>query len=906
MNGTDPSASTARRAAGWSRALAVAGVIVLALVVYGGLARAASTGRHELRGGPPTSAAKPGWRVVSAGRDRRVVVGDVIALDGRVGAAWRGRPVRWRIVAAPGDARGRMTARLSSATALDARFRPRVLGQYTLRLTVGRGAQAVSGTVTLAAVSPTPMVPIDTHAGDAAHPAIRIGSTTYHPTSGSGSGVMFVLVLDRQTLSKVDAHTFVLGQNNVWRHDVSDFLDKFDDGDLVIVSTWPGHLQASTGGAKPLTRIGTELFDPPVQPNAYYSAIGVPGMKPGEADEEYQPASAPLASVGMRGYLSPDQHLDYGYIPSMRTIRHYGADNRCAPDETERHDRCPVSSAGFWVETFDPHTLKPIASYNPHYFSLHGDCCQQSSAEDMVRILDSVPRGDLVTVESMTSRSHNGAYLSPIGHGIDRATTRKLALAIANVGGTRNAFNRAGSMVPAASSAGAVYTLVGWGGAGEGKGAESAADVNGVGDTARLDLVLRPDHHSLLRPAEVTTNGDRPSALPALVLDRGNDKWPLADDPGAMRAFAYLGSTDEQLGSDPRSAYWIQNLDQSATNALIDKLEHVAYPSGSDFTKEQFEAARAELITELGWVGRVRAYLTEVSSPFADNALSSWVTAQTVADKVYESVKPPDDETATSWIEFVKTILHLADPFTEGASGHVADLLDFGVWAYGATQSGAPTSGEFRFKANELGARLVERAQEANATYDRVGDAIVSDYASLRELGTHAGCNPSDPKCPPQWAFTKQDRVQASVDVYRATEALAYQKLTPLGYRVYAMLPALLTKPPIYQEQYKCGGEHPFSNVPTKASATLLQTLDTSTRYDPMGINGYQVYALGRPLRIYVDPPPAEIVDRMFDPVSHSGDPNAGGLGISQAQFMAEAKHTTFYQSPVANCWWQP
>jgi hypothetical protein len=192
----------------------------------------------------------------------------------------------------------------------------------------------------------------------------------------------------------------------------------------------------------------------------------------------------------------------------------------------------------------------------------------------------------------------------------------------------------------------------------------------------------------------------------------------------------------------------------------------------------------------------VRAYLTDLSSPFSDNALSSWVTAQTVADEIYESVKPPDDETAMSWIEFVKIILHLADPVTHDISGHVADLLDFGVWAYGASTSGVPTGGEFRVKANKLGKELADRAEKAKLTYERVGDAIVSDYATLKELGTHAGCNPTDKECPPQWAFTTADQVRASVDVYRATEALAYEKLVPLAYRVYALdPPAQLFKP---------------------------------------------------------------------------------------------------------------
>ena len=861
--------------------------------------------------GIAAAAAKPATRAVSAGRDHRVVVGVRTELSGRVGAAWRGLPDRWRIVSEPRNARGHEAPKLSSATSLDAGFRAKVPGQYTLRLTAGRGSNTKSDAVVLSEIPQTPMVPIETLFPNGKLPAIRVGTHTYSvPEVGGGRANthMQVLVLNRKTTGEVANRGFAMV--GAWASDVDNFLATLNDGDLVIVATWPNDIPPKNAGPKPLARIGAELLDAPADANAvyWYSAIGVPKMHEGEADQMIAPAAATREqpAAAMRGYLSPDQYLEYGYIPSRQVIRHYGADNRCAPDETWHGIRCPVASegAGFWVESFTPYTFTPIES-NRHYFATGGsdNASQQYAAALMAEKLGSIPRGDVVTVESMSSRAANGAYLSPVGHNIDRQTMEKLALAVARVGGTRNAFNRAAGMVPAAASAGAVYTLVGWAGAGEGKGAESAADVNGVGDTARLDLVLRPDHESLLRPAEVTTNGDPPSALSELVLDRGKDKWPLADDPGAMRAFAYLGSTDGQLGSDPRSAYWTQDLNQTATNAMIAELEHVAYPTGSDFTKEQFETARVELIKELGWVGKVRAYLGELSSPFTDNALSSWATVQTVADKVYKSVAPPNDETATSWTELVKLILHMLDPVTAGVSGHVADLLDFGVWAYGASKSGAPTSGEFRVKANELGARLVERALEAKPTYDRVGDAIVSDYAALRELGTNAGCNPSDPKCPRQWAFTRADKTQASVDVYRAAEALAYQTMIPLGYWVYEMRPAVLAKPPIYQEQYKCGGGHPFSNVSTKASATLLQALDTKGKE-----NEYQVYALaqrGYPSE-YPDPPTVEVRDRMFDPVSQSGDPNAGGLGIPQAQFMADAEHEPWFTQSYSECFWQP
>jgi hypothetical protein len=138
----------------------------------------------------------------------------------------------------------------------------------------------------------------------------------------------------------------------------------------------------------------------------------------------------------------------------------------------------------------------------------------------------------------------------------------------------------------------------------------------------------------------------------------------------------------------------------------------------------------------------------------------------------------------------------------------------------------------------------------------------------------------------------------------RAAQAIAYETLVPLVYHVYELLPADLTKPPTYQEQYKCGAVHPFSYVPTNSSATLLQTLDPAGG----GNNQYQVYVLGvlRALHLWADPPRSEIVSRMFDPVPDNADPNAGGLGISPERFLSGAQHIKADSVPAGNCFWQP
>jgi hypothetical protein len=68
--------------------------------------------------------------------------------------------------------------------------------------------------------------------------------------------------------------------------------------------------------------------------------------------------------------------------------------------------------------------------------------------------------------------------------------------------------------------------------------------------------------------------------------------------------------------------------------------------------------------------------------------------------------------------------------------------------------------------------------------------------------------------------------------------------------------------------------------------------------------NGYDVYALGNdgvltPTNAIPATPPAAVLNRMFDPLSSSLDPHAGGLGIYRPDFMLSANTVGDYNSPA-------
>lgn len=883
--------------------------------------------------------------LTGAGRDRRVAIGATTAMTGRALAPRRGSrvPARWRVVSGPGVRRTRAaqagTARrtlanglplaalrgpvLASPAGLGASFRPLVPGRYTLRLTTGRGAARASDEVHLTAVPPTPLVPVDTmpaKTGD--RRGIRVGATTYllrdaqGVPGGTATPTLQVVVLDRETLGPISNKAY--GGIAKAERDLN-ALD--DDSQLVIVSLQPGTPGIGRGDfaglASVLASIGFSTAQLPTLAGSL-SGIGVPRMEPGEADVSVAPLGltddSRAATYGrMEGYLSPDQYLNYGFIPSERVPFSYAApDSPCGPGTA-----C-AGSVGFRVLVQNRKTLAPAARGGNGIVYQTGrpdltSAQQTAEAQSMARSLATVEEGDLVIVQAVSTRGGDG-YLPPVGE-IDRAAMTALSRAIAGFGGTRNAVNRIARTTGPVASGGSTYTLVGWQGAAEGEAAEVAAGVEGAGAAPVLSGVLRPDRESRFRPAEVSEvakAGSAPSALASLVLQEPADDWPLSDG-GHARAIAWIGSRQPRLGSDPRSAYWTQSFTEADTNALMASITQMGYP-GADagFGSQEFVDARRQLVLELGWVGNVRSYFGKLQRPFSDGQLSQWVTAQTVADKVLEAAEDPDDEVTLEWIEFTAELLELLGPATEEVSGVLGGLLDLGMWAYSSTKSGGPGDGEMLVHANALGRALVDRAEQAKATMDRMGDVIVSDYAKLSVVGRYATCVAAD-GCPAGLRYlslNQRDMARNSAQVSRGVERLAFQKLLPLGFNAMALtrVGSGTDWPRSHEpdvKDYRCTLYAPWRDYPADASASLLQDLDPTGR-----ANLYDTFVLSRPPGAgtqHGTPPSEELLQRMFAPVPRTNDLRAGGLGMEPSAFMAAAPHRTWYsreEQEMINCSW--
>lgn len=783
------------------------------------------------------------------------------------------------------------SARLSKRTTLRADFVARVPGRYTLRLTTGTGRTATSDSVTLSAVPPNPLVTIDTIARPGDKPGIAVGENTYAAAVPAGKPTAFVqvLVLDRKSLGFVSNTTYTNTDQ------LQAALGQLDLTELVVVAMpTPGAGAAPLGGSKGVLQALAPIGVGNVQGGGgqdAVSAIGVPTMAPGDANVDVDPHGG-----GMDGYLTRDeQYLNYGFISPQRVPFTFPVlPSGCPPDSHGCDD------VGFLVTDIDPYTLKSTSTFFDTNGRSLSDVQRDEQARQMGAHVDAIPAGDLIRIETISnSEPGEGSYRAAVGS-IDRETAFNLAAIVAGVGGTRNGFNTA-AFSPGPYTGEPRYSLLGWGRAGEGNGEEDAAGAGGASDGPYLSGILRRDRTYRFRPVQTTrTNfGPAPQTLQNLIMQPPTKAWPLDNNPEAHEALAYIGQTsDNRLGCDPRSSYWTQGFGEADVNAIVREVAAATYPGtnagdpcapGNNvaFTESQFDTAQNELLQELKWVGRVRSYMTNLSAPFDDNGLKSWARVIEIAADIYDKAKQPDENVGLNWNAFTSIILKLLGPVTGGTSATAAGLLDLGAWIANRHADGSSRADELPFKADQLGAKLVDQAEQAQASYVKMGDIIVSDYAKLSVVGANGGCAPGSPTCNEDFSYTDNDRADLSEALALGVERLAYEKLLPLGFHVFQLNsdPKYVpdhTQPPDPQ-QYNCP-YYPWYYYPSPLAWTsLLQGFDP-VHHD----NIYDVFVLSIPpgANTYHGTPPDEaMLTRMFDSVSK------GGLGMSAATMMRTAEH---------------
>jgi hypothetical protein len=730
-----------------------------------------------------------------------------------------------------------------------------------------------------------PLVPLDTGASEGGKPGIKVGNEFYAARTNFLSytyGWWQVVVLDRATLGLVSNTTYsCYFPGGCEADELRKDLSKLDNTKLVIAATHPIEkpIYSEVSVFKPIGApdLKGQLFAP-----GKVSVIGVPGLPPGQADIRAI-ADGEAGSGAMNGYLTPDQFFNYTWLPKERLqfdTRAPGegrqADIKVGGESFEWRGR---NEGGFHVEVFDPHTL---AHRDGETFLTNCEACPQDASPlavlHMADFLEKqVRKNDLVVISS-----HSGKPAALDLNGVvSPARLSRLAAAVASVGGTKHLFNTSGR------TPGSPYSLIGWGGAGEGNGEETSPQKDPKPGDGRLRGALTPDHQSLFKPTAVSAVDEPPEALAQLLL-KPPTPWPLDGDSGAQKAIAYIGSQDSRLGANPRTAYWTQPFDQATWDQIAGDVKGLTYPGeGHDFTEKEFNDARDELVKEIAWVGRVRSYLKTLSSPFADNGLSSWANLTTIADKVKAALNPPDQRGAMLVLDIVGGVLSIGGVAGGPAVELISVTYEVGL-QYLTQDRGGGDLDEVSGNANELAAGMVSHLQEAQASFRNMGNIIVSDYDKLKTVGTLGGCSPSATGCSEEWQFSQRDQQQAAAATYRSIEGAFDQELMSLTFKAYLLGPRVVHHNSnrgvtTNARDYPCGANdyYPFRDEPDNGQVALLQ--EPPNLYDVLALGNLSTLSVTNYIPAV---PPKPILDRMFGPVSSSLDPKAGGLGIYAPDFL--------------------
>jgi hypothetical protein len=860
--------------------------------------------------------------LAGAGRDRRIVEGETFRLRGQAlprprksrARANRRIKYRWRITKAPrrsafrddvkaGSAR-RAGGPLRNPTARRPGFTPDVPGQYRFKLRAVEAGRSSSDEVRLNAVPDTPFVPIETML-HIPSPAIGVGGKVYPAGERSSGGpgnviedaFLQVLVLDRDTLGLVSNKTYGCPFPHNCAAPVVEDLKKLDDKKLVIAVNHPGFFM---GGALPvaLAPIGFPTTYDPVSfinaPSGTVSAIGVPGLPAGQADISID-LDGPPGIASMDGYLTPNQHFDYTWLPKDR-LQYDTRESQWLADDSfgnvmeidgTKIESESVGGDGGAFQVVVRNGLNGKLVDNQTYVThCTGDAqCSTTHVDEMSERLRQVTEGQVAFITSIVVEP----FVEPVDPDATPAAWNKLASEIARLGGSRNAF------FEATAKKGASYTLVGWGDAGEGNGEESTSVKDTQAGAGRLQGTLVPGHTSQPRPA-VASVGDAPNeALMQLTL-KPEGPWPLDDNAEAQSAIRWIGSQIKQLGkSNPRSAYWIQDFHDSKWMGIANQVDRLEYPGrllSHGFSKKNFLLAQNELVKEINWVGDVRDYLADLSAPFSDEALPSWAKLTTISDKVDNALNPPNNQTEADVLDVVRGFLGVAGAAGGPPTEAVAEVFQAAIDILAEQQNGSDIS-KINVRASELAGELIDRLKSAEQATQRIGDIIVADYTKLSTVATNERCSPKDPNCPVEWQFTTKDQQSAAASIYKGIETLFDEQFMGIAFPAYRLAESSKHH---NAREWVCtsGGGAPFDNqnerqhLPDNGQSELIIGKPAK----------FQVYALGSkfPKRDPMDlkVPPAETLDRMFSPASSSLDPTQGGLGIYRPDFMLHANPRDF------------
>lgn len=885
--------------------------------------------------------------LVGAGRHRFLTVGTPAEIAHETRAAPGGRRPRATRLEITRTPPGSRLARLDSRqpahavrqatlplTPLQPALTPDLPGRYTVRVTVGSGRAAVHDEVTMDARPNDPLVRVDTFPSDVGdRPAMGLGDATYPAPylsaadgtgqyARSGGGVAWnaewhVIAVSRSTSQILWQRTygFCRFEGQPARECRAPDAGPAErpvivDSQAEVSALAPGKAEGAgaiiiarslpTAGAGAdelgfLPAIGYQRrprgADAPH--NHLHSVIGVPGMGKGRAD-----MSGVQSRGWLRGFLTPDQNERYHFLRGQRPLfdtRGPGTTCTATPaqctvahtvDGTVVSGTVPAGRGGYFVSAWHPETLAPR---HAEFVTIDNDStASQDGTRGLLALLQRFrDDGSVILLSTQHTAGMDPGTL--IGGPPD--SWNALTDLIASIGGTTDGFLRS------VSTPGAEYTLLGWGGAGEGGGREAG----GAGNPARLRGALLTDNNgNFIEPANVSSIGPPAERLSTLMITPTSTDWKYPPGTPEGDAIACIGAALEQ-GIDIRSGY----RDYGDTLALALRGDVTALSLAAlkpvvgtgltcTPTQQQFDDAKAQLVGELGHVAKVRIYLHQLSSPDLLAGDRVWGQAVTLGDELDEVLEEEEEqrEVIASSLGLAATLLDLIAPgISTFLSGKNIKKITHAVEASAAAfelvsrsierDSAGRENEDVRAQAHELATKLQNKAQTTVAAFEQLGDVIVSDPQKLAEVGGNYHCKIGPGGCPEgmeEYSTTDADIKELTDVVVRGMGREIYSTLVP---RMYQTWDAGLTAFPsdVFAHFFCVGSRSPFNVVPSDQYAASLERVNHGQR------NLYRIYLSVRSAT-YWEAIPKEVAERMFGEPGESW--NVGGLGMDLLTYLRE------------------
>ena len=812
-------------------------------------------------------------------------------------------------------------------------IKPDKPGTYVAALQVADGVTSRTDTVTLTASMATPLVPIDTNAivgqrGIAVgyHPAQQNNRAPQNPGEAfyPAGGPLHAVVLDRSTLEFVASYSQPASDAGVAA--MASQLRGLNDAQLVLLAAWFDPGWAGVNGGDPLIALTQQTGpagligaqdDPGVEPiydalrsGGYASFVGVPGFGPGDGWQRVRKAPTTEGDIdtGLNGFLVPDSNRNYAYMGTAPQGFDLGPDGQSVTLQlgpTTYTAELPAGQGGFTVVYLDAQSLKASGSVPPGiptqatYQTMNADGSpnigeMQRMANDLQNVQYTYP-GLLIAVRSIGAKPLAAIGYVPSGGDTTYADAlRGLAGAVNSVGGLGQWILGMATQQQAQNS----YSLLGGSQLTrfaqvqpQGRGTQTGSAARPAPASTRLQGILSRDREQLyaVRAAANTT------VSPALAQTAVSEPvaWPYA----GSAALACIGLA-QGIGEDPRITYWQQTYDGSRWGEIQGAVRAMSPSACPSVPAEEFGEVQAQLVKEIGWVINVKSYIASLTEPFTADGLSSYADLTTVTNQVKQAVTLPDKATAgvNGWSIFTD-ILFILESLDVPVVGQIAAGLAFGqdVLADGKGGPIVDVTQQITAESDKLGQALTDQLQDVAANAEVLVDVLVSDYGRLSTVGQLGGCAPG-PNCPAEWQFT-QDQQNAASRLY---EISAKRKIW--GGMLPAAYPYVLTAnsnpgsfngtfmgPQADISSIGCGFTPAFIRVSTGKALkppTFMQygiVQDANTNFLVFSQQNFK----GASERSTTFPPSA-LLGTPFGALDPGGDPDKGGLGIDQFEFMVD------------------